>query len=133
MYYCMSQAKAPEAVTGLNGADQALAGQLKAWDADKALDDKAFEIGKKITPQTIIAGYNKMQEDLHEKMKADPDNKLYPLQSAKLQQAFLNHARNLDYVSVNAARGVDIVKAEPALRSFAESPKKNAAGAPAGG
>lgn len=111
----------------LSSADQALAGTLKAWDADKLLDDKAFEMGRKITPATIIRAYNAMQEDLHGKMKAAPDNQLYPLQAIKLQQAFLTHARELDYVGVNAARGVDIVKAEPSLKAFIESPKKNPA------
>ena len=117
----------------LSGTDRALAGELKKWDADKLLDDKAFEMGGKITPSTIIKAYNALQDDLHGKMTASADNKLYPLQAAKLQQAFLTHARELDYVAVNAARGVDIVKTEPALKTFADPPKKNlAAAAPAG-
>ncbi|TAL35056.1 MAG: hypothetical protein EPN97_07735 [Alphaproteobacteria bacterium] len=116
---------------GLGAGDKALAEQLQKWDADRLLDDKAFEMSKKITPETIIKAYNTLQEDLHRKMKEDPENKLYPLQATKLQQAFLTHARELDYVDTNASRGVDIVKAEPALKAFAEQPpapaKKTAA------
>jgi hypothetical protein len=118
----------------LGAAGEALATQLKNWDADKLLDDKAFEMGRKITPQTIIRAYNQMQEDLHQKMKAEPDNQLYPLQSTKLQQAFLTHARELDYVAANQSRGVDITRAEPTLKAFAESPqKKPSVTVPAGG
>ncbi len=130
----VAKARPDQPAAGLSGTDAALAAQLKNWDADKLLDDKAFEMGKKITPQTIIAAYNRLQGDLHGKMTSDPDNKLYPLQATKLQQAFLTHARELDYVGANAARGVDIVKTEAALKSFAEPPKKNAsAGAPVSG
>jgi hypothetical protein len=130
----VAKARPNSPAASLIAADTALAGQLKSWDADRLLDDKAFEIGKKITPQTIITAYNQLQGDLHDKMTTDPDNKLYPLQATKLQQAFLTHARELDYVGANAARGVDIVKTEAALKSFAEPAKKNAAaGAPASG
>jgi hypothetical protein len=118
----LTQAQPQQSSADLSGADRVLAEQLKKWDADKLLDDKAFEMSKKITPETIIKAYNVMQEDLHRKMKEHPENKLYPLQATKLQQAFLTHARELDYVDANASRGIDIVKAEPSLRAFAESP-----------
>ncbi|MEZ0226462.1 MAG: hypothetical protein ACAH83_18040 [Alphaproteobacteria bacterium] len=120
--YLLQPAPAEGKQAGLGPADQALAKKLKAWDADKLLDDKAFEISKKITPETIIKAYNAMREDLHRKMQEEPNNQLYPLQATKLQQAFLTHARELDYVDANASRGVDIVKTEPVLKAFAETP-----------
>lgn len=116
-----------QAKAGMSPGDNALAEKLKTWDADKLLDDKAFEISRKITPASIIKAYNAMQEDLHDKMKNDPGNQLYPLQATKLQQAFLTHARELDYVGANASRGVDIVQAEPGLKGFAEPATKMAA------
>jgi hypothetical protein len=127
LHHYMATSKADPPVAALQGADKDVAKQLDAWNADKLLDDKAFEIGKKITPQTIIAAYNNLQAGLHAQMKADPDNKLYPLQATKLQQAFLTHSRELDYVEANAARGVDIVKTEPALKAFVSPPQKNPA------
>lgn len=123
MGYLVTAPGAPAASAELTAGEQALAEKLKAWDADRLLDDKAFEISGKITPASIIKAYTVIQEDLRGRMKDDPGNPLYPLQATKLQQAFLTHARELDYVGVNAARGVDIVTAEPALKSFAEPVK----------
>jgi hypothetical protein len=59
--------------------------------------------------------------------EAEPENALYPAQATALQQAFLVHARALDFVAVNEARGVDIVKTDPALRAFVPAAKKPAA------
>lgn len=107
--------------------DPRVATQLNGWDPHRLLDDEAFRQSRKITPETIIRAYAKLQEDLRGKMKAEPSNPLYPAQATKLQQAFLVHARALDFVAVNAERGVDIVKTEAELRRFAPPVKKPAA------
>ncbi|HYD17291.1 MAG TPA: hypothetical protein VEF76_02290 [Patescibacteria group bacterium] len=102
----------------LSAQEQALAGQLRAYNAAQLLEDKAFALGGKITPQTMVAAYGVLQEELRAHTRREPANPLYPAQATKLQESFLWRVQGMDYVAANARRGVDIVAVEPVLRSL---------------
>lgn len=111
----------PEGDKPLTAAEKAVAKQLKSFKPGKLLDNKAFELSGKITPATLADAYDDLQEGLRRKMAAEPANKLWPAQATALQQEFLNHARNADFVQLNADRGVDIVRQEASLKDFRPS------------
>jgi hypothetical protein len=115
-----------DGVRPLTPGEQAVAEQVRSYDAEKMLEDRAFRDARKITPATIVKAYGELQDDLRRKMDKDPGNPLYQAQAVKLQESFLHVTNSLDYVKANADRGVNIVREEgPAMSRFA-TPSSNA-------
>lgn len=100
--------------------------QVKKYDAQAALEERAFRIGHKVTPVTMAQAYTQLQEDLRAQMRAHPESHLYAEQMTKLQQTFTTNVKTMDYVEANSRVGVDIVKAEPALAAFSGKPAARA-------
>ena len=92
--------------------------EVLGFNAGKLLQDTAFQRARKITPVTMIAAYATLQEGLMARMRAEPDNAVIPVLMTKLQNTFVMDTRNIDYLKVNAARGVDLTKTEPSLAHF---------------
>jgi hypothetical protein len=101
----------------LSPEEQAVFTQLSTWDAAQMLQDRAFAKDGKITPGTLIKAYGKMQEELRAQLQQNPEDPLLHAKEGKLQQSFITTVRDLDYVDVNAKRGVDILEKEPALKA----------------
>ena len=120
----------PPVVQPLTPDEQKIADQLRAYDAAKMLQDRAFRDAHKITPGTLVKAYGEMQEDLRRKIDKDPDNPLWQAQAVKLQESFVHVTSTLDYVDANAKRGVDILKAEASLSRFSFDPNAPAAPPP---
>jgi hypothetical protein len=102
--------------------------QVRNYDAQAQLEQRAFENGRKITPVTMAQAYTQIQEELRAQMKAHPESMLYAEQMTKLQQSFTTNVKTMDYVEANSRFGVDIVKEDAALASFSEkqAPKAKA-------
>jgi hypothetical protein len=128
----LSHIKAPpkDVQKPLSAAEKKVAQQLKSFHPGTLLDNKAFELGGKITPATLADAYDDLQEGLRAKMQAEPNNKLWQAQATALQQEFLTHARTADFVALNAARGVDIVRVDAALKDFRPAIQTAAKAAP---
>lgn len=99
----------------LTAEEKRLMNEVSGWNASKLLQDTAFQRERKITPVTLIAAYATLQEGLMARLHAEPDNSLLPVLMTKLQNTFMHDVRSLDYLKVNAARGVNLAKTEPAL------------------
>ena len=102
--------------------------KIDAYEPKQALLDRAFEIGTKITPETIILAHHEMADALfHQATDADvaarrlgqTPNPLYRLEMAKLQETFVEVVQQTDYVEANRKRGVVIEEVEPALEKLA--------------
>ena len=125
--YQMPPAKdSPEALAAqipvvkpLTPDEQKVFDQLRQYNAEEMLQDRAFRDAGKITPATLTRAYGEMQEDLRKKLDKDPDNPFLQAQATKLQQSYVHVVQELDYVGANAKRGVDIYKKEPALKDMA--------------
>jgi hypothetical protein len=102
--------------------------------------DRAFALGGKITPETLIKAHRDMAEQLlgqataedaaTKKLGKSPDP-LYRLEIAKLQQTFVETVQSTDYVEVNKKRNVAIEEVEPGLSRFATPVMAPEAAAPA--
>lgn len=99
--------------------DAASAEALKNWDAAKALETEAVRLRGEITPATLVAAYESMQDGFRRQMKQSPEDPATALYMTKLQQVFIADVQTIDYVAANAAAGVDIIKAKPGLEKIA--------------
>ena len=106
----------------LTPTDQELQRSLGNYHPAELLKDRAFSDSGKITPLTLAKAYGELQDELHHDLDRDPGNKLWQGQAQKLQQTFINAVQMTDYIQENAARGVDILKAEPLLKGLAPKP-----------
>lgn len=102
----------------LTEAEREIFRQVVGYRAGQALQDKAFELGGKITPATLISAYSALQDGLSAQQAAEPGNPVPALRMSKLQQVFIHDVQNTDYVQANKDRGVDIVAVEPSLSNF---------------
>lgn len=102
--------------------------KLDAYDPKPALLDRAFEIGKKITPETLILAHHEMADalfgqatdaDAQARRLGQAPNPLYRLEMAKLQETFVEAVQTTDYVEANRKKGVAIEEVEPALEKLA--------------
>lgn len=115
---------APKGGTPLTDKEKAGMAKVRAWNASAMLQERAFALYGKITPQTMIGAYGALQTALMDGIKTQPDNAALPVLMTKLQQTYLNDVRRIDYVAANARHGVDIAALEPVLKSI---PKPTAA------
>jgi hypothetical protein len=102
--------------------------QVRIYDPQAQLEERAFQQGGKITPVTMAKAYTQVQEELRAQMKAHPESHLYAEQMTKLQQSFTTNVKTMDYVEANNRLGVKIEDADPALSSFSskQAPKTKA-------
>lgn len=112
------RAAPPEQPKPLSAAEQKVFEDLAKWDASQLLQDRAFKDEGKITPATLAHAYGKMQNDLRDQLEKNHDDPLLRAKVTKLQQSFITTVQKLDYVEVNAERGVDIFRKEAALTNF---------------
>ncbi len=109
---------APKGGAPLTDKEKAGLAKVRAWDASAMLQERAFALYGKITPQTMIGAYGALQTALMDGIKLQPDNAALPVLMTKLQQTFVNDVRKIDYVAANARHGVDIAAVEPALKNI---------------
>lgn len=102
----------------LTPEEQQVVTDLGKWDANQMLLDRSFKKEGKITPETLIHAYAKMQDDLRHELKEHPDDPLLRAKVTKLQQSFITAVKETDYVAENADRGVNIFDKEPKLVEY---------------
>ena len=119
----LSEKDAPEAPDVLSEDEKPLKAEIDKWDALKVLEDRAFAMSGRITPATLVSAYGAIESELHDKMNADPDNGIYNLQMTKLQSRFIEGVKEIDFVEVNARRGIKIEEVEPSLSQFVPKAK----------
>ncbi|MEZ0226465.1 MAG: hypothetical protein ACAH83_18055 [Alphaproteobacteria bacterium] len=102
----------------LTPAEQQVFTDLAKWDAEQMLLDRSFQKEGKITPETLIHAYAKMQEELRKELKDHPEDPLLRAKVTKLQQSFITAVKDTDYVAENADRGVNIFEKEPKLAEY---------------
>ncbi|TAL35053.1 MAG: hypothetical protein EPN97_07720 [Alphaproteobacteria bacterium] len=102
----------------LTPEEQQVFTDLAKWDANQMLLDRAFKKEGKITPETLIHAYAKMQDDLRHELRDHPEDPLLRAKVTKLQQSFITAVKETDYVSENADRGVNIFDKEPKLAEY---------------
>lgn len=109
---------APKGTVPLTDKEKAGMAKVRAWNASAMLQERAFALYGKITPQTMIGAYGALQTALMDGIRQQPDNAALPVLMTKLQQTYLNDVRRIDYVAVNARHGVDIAAVEPSLKNI---------------
>lgn len=110
--------RAPKGDAPLTNAEKAGLARVRSWNASAMLQERAFALYGKITPQTMIGSYGALQTALMDGIAKQPDNAVLPLLMTKLQQTYLNDVRRIDYVAVNARHGLDITAVEPSLKNI---------------
>jgi hypothetical protein len=100
---------------------------LDRYNPRAQLELRAYDIGKKITPTTMIQAYTQLQEELRGRMKEHPGDALYTQEMIKLQKEFTQSVKTMDYVEANRRVGVKIENVEPALAAFSDHPPKKGA------
>jgi hypothetical protein len=108
----------PKGWTALTPAEQKLDDQVRGYPASKLLQDRAFEIGGKITPVTMAKAYAAIHDELRLEREWEPDNPIPAAKMTKLQHTLLRELRILDYAYLNQQRGVKIEDVEPCLAAF---------------
>lgn len=116
---------AAQGVAPLTARERAGMARVRSWNASAMLQERAFALYGRITPQSMIGAYGALQTALMEGIAKQPDNAVLPLLMTKLQQTYLNDVRKIDYVAANARHGVDIAAVEPRLKDI-----RRPAGAP---
>lgn len=111
----------------LSEEEKPLKAEIDKWDALLILEDRAFAMSGRITPATLVKAYGALAGELHDKMNANPDNRMYNLQLTKLQSNFVEGVKEIDFVEVNARRGIRIEEVEPSLSQFMPPAKTKAA------
>ena len=113
----------------LTPAQEKTKAELDRYNPARALENRAFADGGRITPETLIGAYGKLKEELRQKAIKFPDNELYPLEMTKLQQTFVEMVRTTDYVAMNRRHAHEVEGDLPAqLQSrFAAPPAPAAA------
>ena len=106
----------------LTPSEQQVFRQLRQWNAVQTLEDKAVALGGKITPVTMVQAYGALQENFHLQLQSQPGNVLLAAQMTKLQQSFIYHVQNCDYVDRNSRRGIDLTAVEPLVKGMAAKP-----------
>ncbi|MEZ0262367.1 MAG: hypothetical protein ACAH80_15285 [Alphaproteobacteria bacterium] len=96
--------------TPLTPQEQAVFEQVRLYDATQVLQDRAFKDDKKITPETLVRAYRNEQNDLMRQLERHPGDPAIQARLEKLDESFVTTVQSLDYIAVNAARGVDITK-----------------------
>jgi hypothetical protein len=97
----------------LTPAQEKVKAELERYNPARLLEGKAFAAAGKITPETLVAAYSVLSEELRQKALKNPDSELYPLEMTKLQQGFVDMVRTTDYVAINRRHGYDIEKDLP--------------------
>lgn len=100
------------------------------WSAPAALLDHAFAVSGRITPTTLTEAYARLQHYIHGQRMDYPHSSLPVIWADDLKTSY-KMIWLIDYVEVNAMRGVDIEKAEPELFAASKSPPAPATAAPA--
>ena len=108
----------------LTPAEQQVMAQLRQWNAVQALEDKAVALSGKITPVTLVQAYGALQESFHMQLQNQPGNVLLAAQMTKLQQSFIYHVQDCDYVDRNHRHGIDLTAVEPLVKGMAAKPLK---------
>ncbi len=106
----------------LTPAEQQVMTQLRQWNAVEALEEKAVALGGKITPVTLVQAYGALQDDFHLRLQSQPGNVLLAAQMTKLQQSFIYHVQDCDYVDRNNRRGIDLTAVEPLVKGMKARP-----------
>ncbi len=111
----------------LTPAEEQIFLNLRQWNAVDALEDKAVALAGKITPVTLVQAYGALQEGLHRQLEAQPGNVMLAAQMTKLQQSFIYHVQDCDYVDRNNRRGIDLTAVEPLVKGMAAKNTSNPA------
>ncbi len=101
--------------------------QLDAYNPQASMEDQAFSTSGKVTPETMIGAYTRMQDQFRTLIKQHPEDPLYPQEMAKLQKAFTDNLQRMDYAAVNNRYGVKIENVEPSLAAFSGGQQRPAA------
>jgi hypothetical protein len=119
----------------MTNSDEKVQQALDAYNPYKQLVDKAFELGSKITPETLLRAHREMaddllaradEEDARRKNLGQSPNPLYRLEMAKLQRVLNDTVQYSDYVELNRQRGVTIEDVEPGLQQLSKVPSGDA-------
>ncbi|MBI1215909.1 MAG: hypothetical protein GC185_08845 [Alphaproteobacteria bacterium] len=128
-----AEAAAGVIIRPLSPEEKHIVTELGKFNAVQALVQQAFLQGGKVTPETLTRAYGDLQDVLLKDRRAHPENDaLDCARMTKLQESYIVAVQKLDYEAMNAKFGVDIVKKEPALKSFAapDRPAMSGAGNP---
>lgn len=91
---------------------------VTAWDARQALIDKATE-SKKITPETMAQAYMELMTVYNERLYHGEDRATSVtalMRMIRLTRSYLDVMPIIDYVAVNAQKGIDILTVESCLK-----------------
>ncbi|HRI77217.1 MAG TPA: hypothetical protein PLX33_09535 [Alphaproteobacteria bacterium] len=103
-------------VAVLTPPDTALRKALMDWKPIDRLEQGAIADGGKITPETLIRSYGKIQNELHGQLFGeDGEARLAREKMALVKSLFVLYVQGVDYVSANQKYGVDIEVAEKDL------------------
>ncbi len=108
----------PPAPKPLSPAEEAANEALTKWDHLAALEQRAFELGGKATPETYIRAYASLQSDIWARIQREPDNLMLPEQMTKLQTNFAHGLGDVNFAAINRQHGIRIENVEPSLKKF---------------
>lgn len=97
---------------------QAATAEVSAWDARKALLDRAAQDSGRITPVTLAQAYMTMMtadDDVFYSAESQEDRVRAIMRMIKMTRGYLDMMPTVDYVSVNMQRGIDILSVETGL------------------
>jgi hypothetical protein len=98
---------------------------LQSWDAKTDLQKTAMAIDGKITPVSYAKAYGSLMNQL-DSLSASADiyeQMLFRSWIVRLKKTYFETVATTDYVLVNQAYGVDILKAEPFLQKLIQQDK----------
>ena len=93
-------------------------------DPTRILEDKAFELGGKITPKTLMMANNALQKDYADQHGKNQDSMASMYTAAFVQDAYMKLVKAEDYDGANAKRGGKLTVDDKEEIAFVKQPPK---------
>lgn len=123
--YSMQEAWAgrPGSPGGAGSLESPLKVLPKGWNPSTVLEDKAFEIGHKITPKTLMLANNALQAEYAAARDKDPSSQKDMWMMILMEDTYVKRVSRTDYDKVNAARGASLTAEDKEDISFVKASK----------
>ncbi|TAL35055.1 MAG: hypothetical protein EPN97_07730 [Alphaproteobacteria bacterium] len=95
----------------------------KGWNPTSVLEDKAFELGHKITPKTLMQANNALQAEYAAARDKDPASQKNMWMMILMEDTYVKRVSRTDYDKVNAARGASLTAEDKEDINFVKASK----------
>ncbi|MEZ0226464.1 MAG: hypothetical protein ACAH83_18050 [Alphaproteobacteria bacterium] len=125
LVYSMQEAWAgrPGSPSGAGSLESPLKVLPAGWNPTSVLEDKAFELGRKITPKTLMLANNALQAEYAAERDKDPVSQKNMWMMILMEDTYVKRVSRTDYDKVNAERKAALTAEDKEDISFVKASK----------